>query len=63
MLKNIGVVLITLKQPIDGWDALIVPIIVGKLARDTIGEWETKINVEKSGINKIPMYVELIDFF
>lgn len=53
-LKSLG-------QPVDQWDALLIPIISSKLDMQTVKDWEAKLNNE-GNLNNIPEFETFLDF-
>lgn len=51
-----------LGQPIEEWDALIIPIITSKLDFQTNKEWELKLNSEPDSFTRLPTLTELLTF-
>lgn len=51
----------SLKQPVQSWDAILVPITVSKLDSMTVKEWETKLNID-SNKDEIPALDDLLEF-
>ncbi|KAK9675153.1 Protein of unknown function (DUF1759) [Popillia japonica] len=51
-----------LGQPTDKWDAIIVPIIAGKLDFLTNKEWEQKVNTETESYEQMPTITEFLEF-